>query len=352
MAAEKFGRTKDGKEVMQYVLENANGMKLSLISLGAAITGIEVPAIDGTRKDVVLGYDTVEDYEKNTYYFGAAIGRNSNRISHAACTIGNVQYLLEQNDNENNLHSGSNGFHSVVWKADYREESPDRITFHYVSKDGEQDFPGNLTADITYELTEKNEVIIAYHAVSDKDTIANFTNHAYYNLDGHEAGNVEGQELCIKASYYTPVVDAKAIPIGAINSVAKTPMDFRVKKAIGSEINDSFEQLLFGGGYDHNYVLDREADGMQLAAVAESKATGITMEVYTDCPGIQFYSGNFIQNHSGKQGVVYGKRQGFCLETQYFPNAINQQGFASPVLPAGKDYHSQTKMCFHTERQA
>ncbi len=346
MIVEKFGNTKTGQEVFKYVLENENGMRLSLINLGATITSLEVLDREGTKRDVVLGYDTAEDYQKNTYYFGAVIGRNANRIQNAVCVIDRVKYLLEQNDHENNLHSGSRGFHDVLWKADYDTDRSDKLVFEYISPDGEQGFPGNLTARVTYELTKQNEVILTYDAITDKKTVANFTNHAYYNLDGHDAGTIEKQELCIKATYYTPVVDEKAIPTGGINSVSGTPMDFREEKHIGRDIGSKFEQLVFAGGYDHNYVLDQESDTMRLAATAKSENSGIVMRIYTDCPGIQFYSGNFIQEHSGKNGTVYGKRQGFCLETQYFPNAVNQPGFESPLLVPGKVYHSQTKMCF------
>ena len=346
MESRNFGRTKAGQQVMLYTLRNERGLILEVSSLGATIVSLKIPDRDGVIRDVVLGYDNVKDYEEKTYYFGAVIGRNANRIRDAKCNIAGYTYRLDQNDNENNLHSGNHGFHSAVWIPAYKENQTNKITFTYFSAEGEQGFPGNMTAQVTYSLTEQNELVIAYEAKTDKTTIANFTNHAYYNLSGHDSGNIEHQELEILASYYTPVIDAKAIPTGEIAKVIGTPMDFRVAKEIGQDINEPYEQLAFASGYDHNYVLDKANGTLQLAARAKSKVTGITMNVFTDCVGMQFYSGNFIENHIGKSGVNYGNRQGFCLETQYFPNAMNDVNFESPILEAGQDYHTKTVMSF------
>lgn len=344
MEQRAFGLTKEGKQVTEYTLTNANGMEMSVIDLGATITSVKTKGADGKVYDVVLGYDNPVDYQNNTCYFGAAIGRNSNRINQARINLDGEEFALEANDNENNLHSGSNGFHAVIW--DVEKADTQSITFSYVSKDGEQDFPGNMTVKITYTLTDENEVAIAYDAVSDKTTVANLTNHSYFNLDGHASGSIEEQELEIRASYYTPVIDGKAIPTGDIEKVSGTPMDFRKMKKIGTDIGADFAQLTYVGGYDHNYVLDKADGTMQLAARAKAVNSGICMDVYTDCVGVQLYAGNFVGEHAGKGGVTYGFRHGFCLETQYFPNAINEKNFKAPVLRPGESYHSETKYCF------
>lgn len=348
MSGISFGKTKEGNEVTKYTLTNKNGMEVSFIDLGATIVSIKVADKNGELKDVTLGYDNPVDYQTNTCYFGAVIGRNANRINQARITLDGTEYTLEANDNENNLHSGKNGFHSVIWNVE--KEEAQKIVFTYVSKDGEQDFPGTMNASVTYEVTDDNELVISYKADSDKTTVANFTNHAYFNLDGHEAGSIENHELEILASYYTPVIDAKAIPTGEVAKVSDTPMDFRKMEKIGARIGDDFEQLKFAGGYDHNYVLDKADGTMQLAARAKAAKSGICMDVYTDCVGIQLYTGNFVGEQTGKDGVTYGFRHGFCLETQYFPNAINEAGFKAPVLNPGETYQSETKYRFFVEK--
>lgn len=345
-----FGKTKSKEEVYLYTLTNAQGAKLTVMNYGATVVSLLVPDRRGKLRDVVLGYDTVEEYETNTYYFGATIGRNANRIKDGECTIEGRRYKLEPNDQGNNLHRGSHGMHNVVWVAHYNEEEKNRITFSYVSKEEEQGFPGNLTIKVIYTLTDHNEVVIHYEGRTDKTTIANFTNHTYFNLNGHAHGSVEEHYLMIHAAAYTPVIDEKAIPTGRIESVKGTPMDFSSEKQIGRDIADEFTQLRFGGGYDHNYVLDKSVEPMCLAARARAEESGIVMEVYTDCLGLQFYSGNFIKNHRGKAGSEYHFRQGFCLETQYYPNAINESEFTSPILRPGDVYESETRLCFKAIR--
>lgn len=344
MEKKLFGRTKEGAEVTEYTMQNANGMRLSVIDLGATVTSVLVKGSGDKLYDVVLGYDNPEDYQNHTYYFGAAIGRNANRIDHAQITLDGKAFALEVNDNENNLHSGANGFHAMLWEVE--KEEAQSITFCCLSRDGEQDFPGNMTAKVRYTLTDEDEIVIAYEAVSDQTTVANFTNHSYFNLDGHTSGNVEEQSLEILASYYTPVIDSKAIPTGEIASVAGTPMDFREMKKIGADIGADFAQLKYAGGYDHNFVLDKADGTLQLAARARAAHSGIGMDVYTDCVGIQFYAGNFVEEHKGKAGAEYGFRHGFCLETQYFPNAVNEENFKTPLLRPGETYQSTTKYCF------
>lgn len=344
MAKTSFGKTNEGVAVTQYTLKNANGMEVDIIDLGATLRSIRMPDKDGKVRDILLGYDTPADYQNVRGYLGAVIGRNGNRIANAEVTIDGVTYKLEANDNENNLHSGSEGFHTIVW--DVAEADEAHIVFTHTSPDGAQGFPGNMEVTMTYTLTDAGELVLDYKATTDKKTVANLTNHAYFNLDGHESGSVEAQELEILASYYTPMSDSKAIPTGEVASVSGTPMDFRQMTAIGARINDDFEQLIFGGGYDHNYVLDKADGSLQLAARAKSDVSGIQMDVYTTCVGVQFYSGNFVGGQTGKDGVAYGKRQGFCLETQYFPNSVNEKNFKQPFLSPGETYESTTKYCF------
>lgn len=339
-----FGTTKDDKTINQYVWTNKNGMQMSIIDLGATVTSLKIPTASGQLVDVVLGYDKLSDYQEQTSYFGAVIGRNANRISHGRVTIGRKDYQLEQNDGENNLHSGSNGFHTKIWEV--RERTKNSIAFSCFTRSGEQGFPGNMTARVIYTLTDDNELKIQYDAVTDETTVANFTNHMYFNLDGHDSGSVEEQELEILASYYTPVIDKGAIPTGEIAKVTNTPMDFRKTKKIGAEINADFAQLLHVGGYDHNYVLDKADGTLQLAARAKGTKSNISMDVYTDCVGLQFYTGNFIGKQKGKGGVMYDSRHGFCLETQYFPNAMMESNFKSPILRPGDKYHSVTTYRF------
>lgn len=347
METKKFGKTLDGQEVTLYTLENKNGTKLRLMDLGATMVSLFVKDREGTFRDVILGYDDPAEYERQTCYFGAVIGRNANRIAGARCRLGGTEYALEANDNENNLHSGAHGFHNVIWDAKLEEGRNDRITFTYLSKDMEQGFPGNMEATVVYTLTEADEMLIDYSAKTDKTTVANFTNHAYYNLGGHDAGSIEDHLLTITADYYTPVSSKKAIPTGMIEAVAGTPMDFTKEKKIGCEIGSDFIQLKYAGGYDHNYVLDTKHGVMRLAAQTVCEDTGIAMDFYTDCMGIQFYSGNFVQKHAGKDGVFYDCRHGFCLEPQYYPNAVNEEQFASPVLQPGETYQAHTKVKFY-----
>jgi aldose 1-epimerase len=344
MAKTSFGTTADGTPVDLYTLKNEAGTEVEIITLGAALRSTRIADKDGKVRDVLLGYDTAAEYQNVRGYLGAVIGRNGNRIAGAKVTIDGTTYDLEANENENSLHSGAHGFHSVVWQV--READDTHVVLTYHSPDGEQGFPGNMDVSITYTLTADSELVLDYKATTDKKTVANFTNHAYFNLDGAESGSIEAQELEILASYYTPVVDGKSIPTGEIASVSNTPMDFRQMTAIGSRIGDDFEQLKFVGGYDHNYVLDKADGSLQLAARAKSNVSGIQMDVYTTCVGIQFYAGNFVGGQKGKGGVNYGNRQGFCLETQYFPNSVNEKNFKQPFLSPGETYESTTKYCF------
>lgn len=339
-----FGFTKDGKEVSKYEIANGSGMKAVISDFGATVVDLWVRDKDGKLRDVSLGYDEVALYESETTYFGAIVGRYANRISDAKIEIDGVVYELDANDNENTLHSGINSMAKKVW--DVKEHKEDTITFTYTSKDLEQGFPGNAVCDVTYRVTEDNRLEISYHAVSDQKTTFNMTNHTYFNLNGHGAGTVHAHQLQIKASGFTPVKSPKAIPTGETRPVEGTPFDFRVAKAIGRDVNEDYEQLIFGQGYDHNFAIDKETDGVEKIAEAYSADSGICMEVYTDCIGVQLYTGNFLAGDKGKGGHFYEKRAGFCLETQYFPNSINEPNFVRPIYDAGEVYETVTAYAF------
>ncbi len=334
-----FGTTRDNKDISCYTLTNENGMSVTISELGAIITELIVPDKNGNALDVVLGYDSSEPYYENSEFFGATIGRSANRIQGAAFEIDGVKYELPVNENTNNLHSDKeNGFHKKLWTA-APDEARNAVTMSYTSPDGENGFPGNLDMHVTFTLSDKNELFIHYEGLSDKKTVINCTNHTYFNLAGHKSGNILDHYLKINSQSYTPV-ESDSIPTGEIASVENTPFDFREFHVIGDRIEEDNEQLHFTGGYDHNYVIDEPGS---VVAVLEERNTGIRMEVITDLPGIQFYAGNFIRdNLSGKDGAVYGKRTGLCLETQFFPNSVNQAGFKRPVFGAGERYDTTT----------
>lgn len=334
----KFGVTKDGKTVTLYTVTNKNGMSLSAIDYGANLVSLMVPDKNGNIDDIVLGYDDVAGYEKNGCFFGAMIGRHGNRIGQARFTLNGKEYQLEENDGVNNLHSGSNGYHKLMFEASATEDS---VTFSRISPHMEQGFPGELHVSVTYTLTDDNEWKLTYRAKSDQDTLCNMTNHSYFNLKGHDGGPVTDHAVWIKANGFTETSD-DLIPNGNITEVAGTPLDFREKKLLGRDIDADYKPLKQGGGYDHNFVLDKE-DGV-FAKVAEisEESSGRTMEVYTDLPGMQMYSGNFVKNEHGKNGVVYTERTGVCFETQFFPNSINIPGFKPCILKAGEDFQSVT----------
>lgn len=334
-----FGTTKDGKDISSYTLSNENGMSVTVSELGAIITQINVPDKDGKTRDVVLGYDSSDPYYENNEFFGTTIGRSANRIKGAAFEIDGVKINLPVNENTNNLHSDfENGFHKKLWTA-APDESRNAVTMSYTSPDGENGFPGNLDMHVTFSLSDDNAFSIHYEGVSDKKTLINCTNHSYFNLAGHGSGKILDHYLKINGAKYTPV-EADSIPTGEIADVEGTPFDFRDFHRIGDRIEEDNVQLHNTGGYDHNYVID---EGAEVAAVVEERTAGIRMEVLTDLPGIQFYAGNFIRdNLTGKGGAVYGKRDGLCLETQYFPDSANQPGFKKPVFGAGERYDTTT----------
>lgn len=347
MRKTSFGTTKSGCAASTYEIGNGRGVRLIATDFGATVVSIFVKDKNGTERDVILGYDDLASYERAECYFGATVGRNANRIANAKVTIDGVEYELEKNDNENSLHSGSNGVSVKMW--DVEEYTDTKITFGYTSKDMEQGFPGNCQMHVTYEVTEQNEFKITYHIVSDKKTVINMTNHSYFNLAGQENGNVLDQTLQIAASHYTPMKDSKSIPTGEIASVEGTPFDFRKEKPIGQDIKASHEQLIFANGYDHNFAIDKTKDGVEKIASAYCGESGIRMDVYTDLPGVQLYTANFVGGQHGKKGAVYVQNSAFCLETQYYPNAVNEPNFASPVFDAGQPYDSTTVYAFSVD---
>lgn len=340
---QNFGRTKDGREISLYTVKNTNGTTMKVTDFGAILVSVLVKNKEGNYTDVVLGYDNGEAYQVNAPHFGSTIGRNGNRIDQASFVLNGKKVQLTANENENNLHSGPDGFEFMMWEAQPFEHG---VAFHHSSPDGEQGFPGNFEITVTYTLTEEDSIDIHYEGTCDQDTVANMTNHSYFNLGGDDSGVVYDQVVQLHASHYTPVIDSKSIPTGEIAPVAGTPMDFTEGKAIGKEIEADFEQLKLTGGYDHNFVLDKEEGTMDWMAKVYCEKTGIQMEAFTDCPAVQFYTGNFIESENGKNGVIYKKRNGFCLESQYCPNAVNDPNFAKPFLKAGEKYDSRTVFKF------
>lgn len=345
VAKEIFGKTKNGEEVCKYTMENAGGMKVSCLDYGAVITNIIVPDAQGVMKDVVLGFDDIAGYEENAPFFGAFIGRHASRMGGASFTIKGVTYELEKNEGNNNLHSGDPDYHKVMYGAECSEgDGYTSVTFKRLSPDMEQGYPGNLDIKVTYKLTDNCELYIIYDAVSDKDTAVNLTNHTYFNLDGEDAGSICDHVVKIKASFFTPTGE-DLIPTGKLEPVCATPLDFNVPKKVGLMIDDDYEPLRLGKGYDNNYVLDKEMRAFAKVAVAEG-TSGRVLEVYTDLPGMQFYSGNNIGTVTGKGGRTYHSRDGLCFETQFFPNSCNIPEFPSCIVKAGEKFHSETMYRF------
>jgi len=336
-----FGMTASRESVELYTLTNANGMEARIMTYGGAVVSLKVPDRHGKLGDVVLGYETLDGYLKNNPYFGAIIGRYGNRIGKARFSLGGKEYTLRKNNGENTLHGGIKGFGTVVWKAkEVKSKEGGGLELTYLSKDGEEGFPGNLSVTVTYTLTNQNELKIEYSARTDKTTVVNLTNHSYFNLAGE--GSILQHELMIDASRFTPV-DSGLIPTGELRSVKGTPMDFTQFAGIGTRIDQQDEQLTFGRGYDHNWVLNNATGKLAVAARAYEPVSGRVMEVLTTEPGIQFYSGNFLDGGiTGKGGQVYRQRYGFCLETQHFPDSPNKPGFPSTVLKPGQRYNSST----------
>ncbi len=343
-----FG-TVDGKEVFLYTLRNNSGMEARITNYGGIVVSLLVPDKSNRTGDVVLGYDSLSSYLKATPYFGAIVGRYGNRIGRARFTLDGKEYTLNANDGVNTLHGGLKGFDKVVWDAD--ESTPATkaaLSLSYLSRDGEEGYPGNLKAGVVYTLTDSNELRIDYSATTDKPTVLNLTHHSYFNLAGAGSGDILSHEVMLNADRFTPI-DSGLITTGELKPVEGTPMDFRTPTAIGARIGVADDQLRFGRGYDHNWVLTRSGDGLSLAARVAEPTSGRVMEVWTTQPGIQFYSGNFLDaSNIGKGGKAYAYRTGFCLETQHFPDSPNKPSFPTTVLRPGENFTSTTIYRFST----
>jgi aldose 1-epimerase len=351
---EAFGKTPDGKTVDIYTLTNSHGMEVRAMTYGGIVVSLRVPDKQGKLADVVLGFDNFDGYLDNKPYMGAIIGRYGNRIGGAEFRLDGVKYTLAKNNGPNSLHGGLKGFDKVVWDA-HSSEGPQgqSVTFTYISKNGEEGFPGTLKAKVTYTLNNKNELIFDYQATADKATPVNLTNHSYFNLSGEGNGDILKHEVRLNADRFTPV-DDNLIPTGELQSVKQgdggTPLDFTKSTPIGARINADYQQLVIAKGYDHNFVINRKGDGMELAARVKDPASGRVLEVFTTEPGVQFYTGNFLDGTiTGKQGHVYKQRYGFCLETQHYPDSPNHPDFPSTILRPGQTYHSETMLKFSAE---
>lgn len=337
-----FGILENGAQADKYILTNKNGVSAAFTNLGGIWLSMIVPDKNGNMGDVLLGRDTVDRCLTLSGHLGEIVGRNANRIGDATFTLNGVTYALGINSaNRNNLHSGPDYYRSRLW--DTKVEDTDdgtKIIFSLFSPDGDQGYPGNADISVSYTLTEDNGLRLDYYMKADADTVANFTNHAYFNLAGHESGSVLDQKVWIDADYFT-VTDKDSIPTGELVPVKGTPMDFTSLKAIGQEIGADYEPLIFGKGYDHNWVLNHPAGELSLSVKAVDEASGRVMEVYTDLPGVQFYTGNMLDG-IGKDGVEYKARGGYCFETQHYPDAVNKPQFPSPFLKAGEEYKTTT----------
>lgn len=338
-----FGTLPDGAKIDIFTLTNSKNMSVDITNFGGIIVSILVPDRVGNVADVALGYRQLNKYVDNDGYIGALIGRHANRIEDAKFELNGKVYELVKNDGNNHLHGGKIGFHNAIWEADIINEiSGEKLVLTHTSSDGEDNYPGKLDVKVTYTLTEENELKIDYTAISDKDTVVNLTNHAYFNLSGHDSGDVLKHNLYINADKFTPVND-ECIPTGEIRSVKGTVMDFTHMKSLVDGLNSKDEQIENGHGYDHNWVLNTNGNINELAAELYDTESGRAMQVFTTKPGIQFYSGNFLSEKLlGKENAVYKKRSGLCLETQYFPNAMKHKNFPSPILKANKQYHHTT----------
>ncbi|NLK21617.1 MAG: galactose mutarotase [Epulopiscium sp.] len=334
-----FGKNEDGKEIFLFRLTNSKKMEVEITNYGGIIVSIFVPDKNGKIDDVTLGFDNLDSYLNKNPFFGALVGRHANRIEKGKFTLNEKTYYVVKNDGDNHLHGGVKGFDKQIWEPKIIEiDNGESLELTYLSKDGEENYPGNLKVRVTYTLNEENELKIDYYAISDKDTVVNLTNHAYFNLKGHGSGDILDHELMINSDRFT-VINDECIPIGQFRDVKGTPMDFTSLTPIRKGIFSEDEQVKCGKGYDHNWVLNVNGKVPEKAGELFEPSSGRLMEFFTTKPGVQFYSGNFIEDcPTGKDGVEYGRRAGLCLETQYFPNALNHEHFPSPILRAGEEY--------------
>ncbi|MGE5361031.1 MAG: aldose epimerase family protein [Bacteroidales bacterium] len=343
----QFGKTHDGAAVEQYILRNANGVVAKVITYGATLSDLLAPDANGTNASIVLGFDSIDGYLGDEPYFGATIGRVANRIAGGTFELNGQPYKLAINNGPNHLHGGLKGFDKVVWQAEAHAGAEPAVMFSYLSRDGEEGYPGNVTVHVTYTLTARNELRIDYSATTDKPTPINLTNHSYFNLAGESSGTILDHELMIAADEFTPV-DATLIPTGQILPVRGTPMDFTAPTRIGARINEVPGAP--PGGYDHNYVL-RTHTALALAARLRDPKSGRLMEVLTTEPGVQFYSGNFLDGKiKGRSGTAYVTHAALCLETQHFPDSVHHSNFPTTILQPGQAFTSQTVYRFATEK--
>jgi aldose 1-epimerase len=345
---DSFGRLPDGTDVGLFTLTNVRGLEVRAIAYGAILVSIRVPDRAGRFDDVVLGFDDLEGYLTRSRYFGAVVGRYGNRIANGRFTLDGRTYQLATNNGQNHLHGGVKGFDKVLWRAQpFARDGHSAVVFSYTSADGEESYPGTLNASVTYTVTERNELVVEYEATTDKPSPLNLTQHSYFNLAGEGRGNILAHRLTLEADRFTPVDDTM-IPTGEIAPVAGTPFDFRQETAIGARIDANDVQLRRGTGYDHNFVLGEGATpgGLRRAARAVEPASGRTLDVTTTEPGVQFYAGNHLSGQVGKGGHAYGKRTGFCLETQHFPDSPNHSNFPSTILRPGETYRTKTVFTF------
>jgi aldose 1-epimerase len=340
----EFGKTPDGIPVELYTLKNKHGMEARIMTYGAIVVGLKTPDKNGKLADVVLGFDSLDGYLGSSPYFGAVVGRYGNRIAKGRFTLNGTEYKLAQNNGENSLHGGLKGFDKVVWKVKHADSQS--LEFGYLSRDGEEGYPGNLDVTVRYTLNDENELKIDYTATTDKPTVLNLTNHSYFNLKGEGQGDILQHQLTINADRFTPV-DKGLIPTGELRSVGGTPLDFRKPTAIGARIDSDCDQMTLGGGYDHNFVLNKSGTSPSPAATAYEPNTGRVLQVHTTEPGVQFYTGNFLDGTiKGKSGHVYPRRSAFCLETQHFPDSPNHPDFPTTTLNPGERYQTTTMWKF------
>ena len=347
MQRQPFG-TADGKAVEMFTLTNKNGVEVRAITYGGIITSLKTPDRTGALADIVLGFNSLDGYLADHPFFGAIIGRYGNRIGKGRFTIDGTEYKLATNNGPNHLHGGVKGFDKVVWQPEVMPSEPGRsgVSFSYTSADGEEGYPGRLVVEVVYFLNDNNELTVDYQARSDKATHVNLTQHSYFNLAGEGSGDILGHELTIDADRFTPV-DATLIPTGELAPVDGTPFDFRTPMAIGARIDAAHPQIAHGPGYDHNWVLNRSGAGLQRAAMVVEPTSGRTLEILTTEPGIQFYAGNFLDGKLiGKSGRPYGRRSGFCLETQHYPDTPNKPNFPTTLVKPGEDYKTTTVFKF------
>jgi aldose 1-epimerase len=346
IAISPFGQTKSGQPVHRYQLIADSGMEVDIIDFGATVTAIRVPDRDGNIADVALGYDTLEEYENGTSFFGAIVGRLGNRLAHGRFSLDGITYQIPSNDKAHSLHGGIQGFGMRVWSAEVIPPADGGgVKLTYVSPDGEEGYPGELTSEVTYRIEDGNALAIDYRLTTDAPTVTNLTNHSYFNLDGEGSSSILNHEAQISASRYT-LTDESLIPTGELPSLEETPLDFREPAVIGARIDTDFPALRYAGGYDHNYVLD--GAGFRQIARVYSPNSGRVLDVSTTEPGVQFYSGNFLKGAPGKAGHTYPHRSGFCLETQHFPDSPNHPEFPCTVLRPGDTYTSRTVYRFTT----